>query len=316
LGAGYVDRVRVAVDEAVAGIERVATQYGANTDASRRGFVAEAHHVGSFNIDAARRDLDIRTEVVSSTVRGSPDVVFIEGGQTVGEAQVKYYATAGKTAAQLRDPHYADGQLIVPADQVDGVREAARASIDRLGHRPEVARQTRRVVETADGSLRNRAESRPLDDEEAFRLARDARDGTLDRRQHGYTTEASVRPEDLARQSAEAAASAAIVSAAVAAAPQVWRAMERVVSSGEFPAEELQAALRDGGRSAAAGALRGAIAASLTATCRAGLAGEALRNVDPTGVGAGVAVAFQAVNDAMRQVAMTCFGTVILDLPP
>lgn len=94
------------------------------------GFIAEQHHVNSYNLKAQAIGSDYRAEVVKPEPgtryeKDSIDVIVKDGaGNTVAKYQVKYGATAEDTIQYIKRGNYEGQDLIVPADQVEAVQKA------------------------------------------------------------------------------------------------------------------------------------------------------------------------------------------------
>lgn len=303
LGEDYVTQVEEAVERASSMLKEVAERYRSNPEHSLKGFMAEAYHAGTFNIDAARQGIDgVKASLPQSTEPGSPDVVVRVPCDDPHLFQVKYYRSASDTAVALSHPAYHGMGKVGPAEQIDQIREAATERSVRFSlHRPEQASHLADTAERVSSRISvGGAASRELDSHEALAMARKARNDSFDPAEHGISVESNVDWADIVRQSGEAAVPAAVVSVAIRAAPHLYRALKTVIDSGEFPKEELEDALKEGGAGLAQGAIRGAVAAGLVGACKAGLLGESAKSIDPTGVGAAVAVVLSSVGDGIR----------------
>jgi hypothetical protein len=123
-----------------------------------QGDAAEGHHVGSFNIEAAakgqnnhRATLDVGkvNDPVADIHVNSPD------GTT--RHQVKFYKDGEKTAAALSPEKYDGVGKIVPKDQVDSVKEAARTqALRNKNTRPEVSKSNQDTADNATDKLTSR----------------------------------------------------------------------------------------------------------------------------------------------------------------
>lgn len=107
------------------------TQAGiVNQNHNLDGFIAEQHHVNSYNLKAQATGSDYRAEVVKPEPgtrygKDSIDVIVKDGsGNTVARYQVKYGATAEDTIQYIKRGNYEGQDLIVPADQVEAVQKA------------------------------------------------------------------------------------------------------------------------------------------------------------------------------------------------
>ncbi|MBS0588317.1 MAG: hypothetical protein JSS37_10300 [Proteobacteria bacterium] len=121
----------------------------------KQGFAAEAHHTGSFNIEAAAkgqnnhratRDVGTHNDPVADIHVTTPD------GTT--KHQVKFYKDGDKTAAALSPEKYDNVGKIVPKDQVDSVKASARKQALRNEEtRPDVSRSNQNTADNATDTL-------------------------------------------------------------------------------------------------------------------------------------------------------------------
>lgn len=288
-------QVQAAVESAWAQLQRVVDRYAANPDPSLRGFIAEAHHAGTFNIEAVRRGSVARAELLQRTDRGSPDI-RVTGASGELEVQVKYTSVADRTASKSSHRSYEGMGKVVPADQLDEVRAAAMSRAHQTDE-PARAHQLRDTARHASDRIRYEdVESRPLDEREALEMAREAKRGELEPEHHGYGLDVG----DVAKAAGKAAMTAALTTAAARAAPHAWRAIKTAASGGGLDREAIAQMFVDGGKGALEGSLRGAIAGALVTACQAGMLGAAAKSLDPTGIGAATAVALSAIQDAIR----------------
>lgn len=121
----------------------------------QQGFAAEAHHTGSFNIEAAAkgqnnhratRDVGTHNDPVADIHVTTPD------GTT--KHQVKFYKDGEKTAAALSPEKYDNVGKIVPKDQVDSVKASARKQAQRnKDSRPSVSKSNQDTADNATDTL-------------------------------------------------------------------------------------------------------------------------------------------------------------------
>lgn len=113
--------------------EAVRTQSGAfNQGPNLDGFIAEQHHVNTFNIDAAAKGSPLRARALGGRGKNSVDVVVEDGsGKIVQRYQSKYGQDAEATQHQFEKGNYRGQRKLGPADQegpwndvieADGVR--------------------------------------------------------------------------------------------------------------------------------------------------------------------------------------------------
>lgn len=144
----------------------------------RAGFVAEEVHAGTFNCDAVVKEQTVRARTdrhsdfgnTGYTRNGVSDIGFVDVSITPEPGQVKFHKTAEDTAKALREltadksQKYAGHQLIVPADQLDDVRDAAhRTYLKETDGRQDVRAAAEMVGQKATDRLRvGLVESAPL----------------------------------------------------------------------------------------------------------------------------------------------------------
>lgn len=149
----YAGEIDQALSQANANAQRIiTTQTGSiSMNPNLDGFIAEQHHVDTFNIDAATKGSPYRAELVNSRDLNSVDIQIVDGdGNVVAKYQSKYGATPSDTAKLLERGDYSDQKPLVPE-----------------GHSGEVENSTE-VIE-ADG-----VQSKPLSKEEAKALQEQA----------------------------------------------------------------------------------------------------------------------------------------------
>ena len=161
-----------ATEAAVSSLRQEATKWSKASPEQLAGRLAEIHHSGSFNANAARSGMS-HLKAVTGSQAGLPtaphDISMLRHGVEAGQAQVKYHGTAPRTTFQISAKKYDGMQKIVPADQADRVRHiAGRRGVDGLGKRnyPDTA-------SNASAQLRMEGvESQPLSRSQALELAK------------------------------------------------------------------------------------------------------------------------------------------------
>jgi len=121
----------------------------------QQGFVAEAHHVGSFNIEAAAKG--------QNNHRGTRDVgkvndpvadIHVNTPDGTTKHQVKFYKDGEKTAAALSPEKYDSVGKIVPSDQVESVKDSAHKQFQRnKDTRPGVSKSNQDTADNATDKL-------------------------------------------------------------------------------------------------------------------------------------------------------------------
>lgn len=121
----------------------------------QQGFVAEAHHAGSFNIEAAAKGQNNHRATLDVGKVNDPvaDIhVNTPGGTT--KHQVKFYKDGEKTAAALSPDKYDGVGKIVPKDQVESVKASAHKQAARnKDTRPGVSKSNQDTADNATDTL-------------------------------------------------------------------------------------------------------------------------------------------------------------------
>lgn len=101
-----------------------------NRNPNLDGFIAEQHHVNSFNRNAALKGSEYRSEALvpkegQTYGKNSVDIVVRDvSNKIVQRYQVKYGKTANDTIKMIKKGDYSNQRLVVPEGQVDAVKEA------------------------------------------------------------------------------------------------------------------------------------------------------------------------------------------------
>ena len=223
-------------DRIIAGSRHIS---GGGSVASSAGFAAEELVAETFNFDAILKNKDFRA--FTDACKDSPlpthdpvrDIVVLKNGTPVKSSQLKFYKTAEDTEKAFRDirggvGHYNDVDTMVgPAEQVEGVKEAAR--IDALRNqskRPKVAEAARQIQDKVSDRISHEdVESRPFTKKEPEQVAREAKRGEarMHRKiQNGYKVKSTIQ------QTAKAAVGAAAVTTVIAGTINTINCLEKV----------------------------------------------------------------------------------------
>ena len=124
--ADYAAGIDQAVETAnVQMLETVSTQSGAfNRISNLDGFIAEQHHAGTFNLDAAAKGSTLRAEVLGSQGKDSVDIVIKDGDIIVRQYQSKYGQDAEATRMLFEKGDYSGQDRLVPSGQEGAVPES------------------------------------------------------------------------------------------------------------------------------------------------------------------------------------------------
>jgi len=93
-----------------------------NQNPQLHGFVAEAHHVNSFNLEAATKDSPYRAEMLQSNGKNSVDIVIKDiEGKIVRKYSAKYGQSAENTESYFKHGDYRGQRKLVPSDQQENI---------------------------------------------------------------------------------------------------------------------------------------------------------------------------------------------------
>ncbi len=129
----YAGRIEAALETANrANLEQIYTQSGKiNMQRNLDGFLAEQHHVNSFNLDAATKNKPYRAEVLlpgkgESYGKNSVDIVIKDtiSGKIVRRYQAKYGADPDKTSKLFEHGDYRGQRRLVPRGQTGEVERS------------------------------------------------------------------------------------------------------------------------------------------------------------------------------------------------
>ena len=286
-----------------------------------KGDAAEFWHGGTFNIDAAINSSKNRVQVDRSHDFGSPDITGVNFDAKFG---LKYYKDATSTAKQQSksiidcyndykpkgikdefpiylekrsidkeiDPNttvYFEQHRIVPSDQLEEIiaileskgRESSINTPKDFNKHEDTLNYLSDRVKDNEGN-----ESIPLSEQEARELARLSKEGGVNSEDLHLTTEELIEYTNILRQAYKAGLTAATISMALRVAPEILNAIAYLIKNGEIEEGQFKkigfAAITGAGE----GFVRGTVSAAITASCKAGLCGSAMKSIDPSVVGA------------------------------
>ena len=174
-GASSVGDYAQGIDDALqsANIEMhrtLSTQGGAvNMGRNLDGFVAEQHHVDTFNLDAAAKRSPLRAKALRGQGRNSVDIVVEDGSDKIIQRyQVKYGQDADATRALFEKGDYRGQRKLVPSGQkgdipgstdrieAEGIRSTGLSKEEAVRRRD--ARQRKGEIKTYEWNDVNRIE--------------------------------------------------------------------------------------------------------------------------------------------------------------
>ena len=133
--ARYLQSLDDAVKNANAAMHETITTKGSgyvkqSMNPNLDGFIAEQHHVNSFNMAAASKCSGLRAEVQplkqgkTYTKNGFDVIIKDASGNRIHQYQMKYGATAEDTIRMLNSGNYNNQRIVVPKEQVEAVQKA------------------------------------------------------------------------------------------------------------------------------------------------------------------------------------------------
>lgn len=228
------------------------------------GFIAEQHHVNSFNMDAAAKGSDLRAEVQplkpgeTYTKNGFDVIIKDANGNRIHQYQMKYGATAEDTIRMLKSGNYNNQTIVVPEEQVEAVQKAF---------------PNKTVTSTiGEGNVK----SKPLTKEQAKELQEKAQQGNfMDADWNDYVAKDIAL--GIGKQAGYACLQGAAVGAGMAIATKAWNG-EPI--DGEEVVETAIASGADFGiKTATAGALKAASEKGVLKVIPKGTKGSTFANV-------------------------------------
>lgn len=318
-GVHYIDAVESEIKKLVNNLNEFKSS-GALID-TLKGDAAEFFHAGTFNINAAINSSKNRVQVDRSHDFGSPDITGVNFDAKFG---LKYYKDATSTAKQQSksiidcyndykpkgikdefpiylekrsidkeiDPNttvYFEQHRIVPSDQLEEIiaileskgRESSINTPKDFNKHEDTLNYLSDRVKDNEGN-----ESIPLSEQEARELARLSKEGGVNSEDLHLTTEELIEYTNILRQAYKAGLTAATISMALRVAPEILNAIAYLIKNGEIAEGQFKkigfAAITGAGE----GFVRGTVSAAITASCKAGLCGSAMKSIDPSVVGA------------------------------
>ena len=318
-GIHYVNAVESEIKKLVNNLNDFETS-GARID-TLKGDVAEFWHAGTFNINAAINSSKNRVQVDRSHDFGSADITGVNFDAKFG---LKYYKNGTSSAIQqsksifnrfseyksqggkdglelylekrgysadtvLSDPIYSGQYRVIPSDQLkEATLFLERKIREEAAKRPEQVHRYEETLKLLNDKVTDNMgnESIALSEHEARELARLSKEGGVNPENLHLTTEELIKYADILKQAYKAGLTAATISMALRVAPEIWNAVAYLIKNGEVEESQFKkigfAAITGAGE----GFVRGTVSAAITASCKAGLCGSAMKSIDPSIVGA------------------------------
>ena len=206
----------------------------------------------------------------------------------------------------LHDPIYSGQVRVIPADQLKEACAWLRQKIATESTiRPEQMERYQDTLRMLSDRLRDDqgTESIPLTEADAKALAVLAEEGNVSVEKLkllGVSADEVIHFEYLAKQAFKSGLTAATISVVLNVAPEIYKAIDHLIKSGELDAKQFQrigfAALQGGGE----GFVRGSVSAAITIACKSGMLGGALKGISPSIVGMATVLAMDTMKNAFK----------------
>lgn len=298
----YSDNLQSSIDKANYALQNEYNNRINVNEGFLKGWLSEHWHAETFNINAkARGNSDVWAKVEGSNKTGE-DISYGNSYYRI-MAELKYNHTAARTCGRISDDAYIGKDKIVPKDQLELIRAIAQKRADKIEfNRPDKARHYQDTADNASDRLEmDGITSKPLDEVRAKEMAEDfKRNGEIDPEKFGLTTEEFVSWSDIGRESGQAALHAAVLSAAISAAPHVWNTLKEYIDNGDVNLNELSKNGTLVMNSSTTAGLRGGISAALTASCKTGLMGKSLKSLSPSAIGMATTIAINVIDYSLK----------------
>lgn len=196
-----------------------------------QGLVAEAHHTGSYNVEAAvQGDLEHNARLARPGDKTTDVITEGVGGNAVRGSQLKFYRTPEETASSLAKTRYAESDVdkVVPKDQLeDVVRTSKKRAAENRANNPELSENYEHTARSATDHVSHPdkpgAKSVAITRTESEKITERARRG--ERLEHPDSSQKMAQLQKL--QYANAAKAGAISGAVCSTASEVIRLLQR-----------------------------------------------------------------------------------------
>ena len=339
VGNAYVNKVSDAINKLQKDVQAMSDTHRNMGVEQLKGFMAETWHADTFNIDSAVRGSKNTAEVLQSTDFGSVDVTaagndyslkYYQTGKNSAFEQAKTYwqryneDMAKRRRAGSDELSFADylkqrklnesdinkydsiynGQFrLIPKDQLEEAIEALKRKIEKESmNRPELVAGYQETLEHLQDKIKasDGTQSIPLSRADSEKIAQLAKEEKFDPKDFGLSTETLIGFDEIMQQSVQAGLTSAVISCILKIAPEIYKAIDMLIKDGEVSKEQFEkigfAALSGG----AQGFVRGSVSAAITISCKSGLLGASLKNVDPTIIGSLTVIVMNTISNSYK----------------
>jgi hypothetical protein len=205
-------------------------------------------------------------------------------------------------ASDPNNPLYMGQYRIIPKDQLENAREWLENEIReaQINGSSDQIKRYQDTLDRLDDRIRSNegSTSIPLSKEEAEHLAALAIEAGFDPSKWGLTTEELIEWMHIMQQANAAGLSAALISVILEVAPELVKIMLRLFRDGEADVEDFKRLGFASLKAPTLGYVRGSVASAITIACKSGKLCVALKNADPTIIGAVVTITMNTMQNA------------------
>ena len=299
MGAEYVTAVEDAIKQLEDNINN--HQYRNLGIGQLQGYMLEEWGAGTFNVDAVAAGSVDRASVLHSLAKDSADIK-LDSGEAFS---AKSYGTPEQTAKaqarmnlDTRQASYQDQGRLVPSDHLEGAKQTAhREALRNASIREDVSKAYSETESKLTDRITNDegVASRTATRKDLEKMAKESKEQKFRAEEHGVTAQSAIQPEYLLKQALKAGYTTAAITVAVQLAPEIYKAIDFLIKSGELDLAQVEHM----GETGAEGFLRGSISAALQIICESGALGEAFKSISPTLLGTVVALVLQTTKNSI-----------------
>lgn len=302
-GYAYLEKVNDAITDLQNSINN--HSYRGQDIAHFKGYIAEEWHAGTFNINAVAAESVDRANTLNSNALDSVDIILRSGrqysakvytdGTKSGFAQAKISSETGRAS-------YEDQWRLVASDHLEDARTALdRQALRNTEIRPDIAGVYRETSKKLVDRISNEEgiSSIPETQKTYEQIAKDGKDRTFDPDNYGITPNNIISSDLIIKQAVKAGYTAAAVTAAIQLAPEIYKAVDYLIKTGEIDLDHVKKMGIKGLTSGAEGFLRGSVSCALLILCHEGVLGEGLKSIDPTSLGTFVAIVLETIKNSV-----------------
>lgn len=150
------------------------------------------------------------------------------------------------------------------------------------------------IIKNKDGVSSKSISRKELED-----IASKSQKQEFNAKNHGLTANSTINMEHLLKQALKTGYTTAVITATFQLAPEIYKAVDFLIKHGEIDIQQIKRIGISGISANAEGFLHGSISSSVLIMCEQGMLGEAFKDINPTVLGALVAVVMQTVKNSI-----------------